>query len=89
MSYLFDIKFGKDFRRKARFVACSHMTETPLSLTYSSVVSRDSIRITLLVVALNNIQLQSLDIQNAYLTADCHELIWTRAGPEFGTKKGH
>ena len=24
------------------------------------------------------------DIQNAYLTAECREKIWCRAGPEFG-----
>ena len=26
------------------------------------------------------------DIQNAYLTANCHEKIWTYAGPEFGSE---
>ena len=28
------------------------------------------------------------DIHNAYLTADCREKIWTRAGPEFGSETG-
>ncbi|KAI2505828.1 Reverse transcriptase (RNA-dependent DNA polymerase) [Fragilaria crotonensis] len=28
------------------------------------------------------------DIQNAYLTADCREKIWTVAGPEFGSEAG-
>ena len=28
------------------------------------------------------------NIQNAYLTADCREKIWTRAGPEFGSESG-
>ena len=28
------------------------------------------------------------DIQNAYMTADCHEKIWTYAGPEFGSERG-
>ena len=28
------------------------------------------------------------DIQNAYLTADCREKIWTRARPEFGSESG-
>ena len=28
------------------------------------------------------------DIQNAYLMADCHEKIWTIAGPELGSEKG-
>jgi hypothetical protein len=40
---IFDIKM--DLTRKARFVAGGHMTETPASITYSSVISRDSMRI--------------------------------------------
>ena len=28
------------------------------------------------------------DIQNAYLTANCCEKIWTYAGPEFGSERG-
>jgi hypothetical protein len=28
------------------------------------------------------------DIQNAYLTADCREKIWTTGGPEFGSEAG-
>jgi hypothetical protein len=36
---IFDIKLGENFRCKARFVAGGHTTETPASLTYSSVIS--------------------------------------------------
>ena len=49
---IFDVKM--DFTQKAWFVAGGHMTETPASLTYSSVVSCDSIRIVFTVAALNN-----------------------------------
>jgi hypothetical protein len=43
---IFDVKMGEDFRRKARFVAGGHTTDVPDSIiTYSSVVSRDSVRI--------------------------------------------
>ena len=46
---IFDVKMGENFRRKARFVAGGHTTEVPESLiTYSSVVSRDSVRIALM-----------------------------------------
>ena len=30
----------------------------------------------------------SCDTQNAYLTAECREMILTRAGPEFGSESG-
>ena len=85
---IFDVKFGENFRRKARLVAGGHMTDTPNTLTYSSVVSRDCVRIALTIVALNELSVMACDIQNAYLTAECREKIWTHAGPEFGSESG-
>jgi len=86
--FIFDVKMGENFRRKARLVANGNETESPAALTYSSVVSRDSVRIALLVASLNDLQLLSCDIQNAYLTADCREKIYITAGPEFGSDAG-
>ena len=85
---IFDVKMGENFRRKARFVAGGHTTEVPNTLTYASVVSRDSVRIALTIAALNDLKVMACDIQNAYLTADCREKIWTKAGPEFGSEVG-
>ena len=85
---IFDVKLGENFRRKARLVGGGHTTETPSSLTYSSVVSRDSVRILLTVAALNDLDVLACDIQNAYLTAKCREKIYTVAGPEFGSEEG-
>ena len=84
---IFDVKLGESFRRKARFVAGGHTTEMPMSLTYSSVVSRDSVHIILLIAALNDLKIMACDIQNAYLTAECWEKIWTYAGLEFGSER--
>jgi len=81
---IYDVKLGENFRRKARLVAGGHVTDAPSSLTYSSVVSRDSVRICLLIAALNNLDVLSCDIQNAYLTAECREKVYTIAGGEFG-----
>ena len=64
---IFDIKM--DFTRKARLVAGGHMTDTPASLTYSSVVSRESVRIALLLAALNGLDVKTCDIGNVYLNA--------------------
>jgi len=68
-------------------VAGGHMTESPSFLTYSSVVSRDSLRNALTIAALNGLSTLSCDIQNAYLTAPCREKIWTVAGPQFGSRR--
>jgi hypothetical protein len=50
---VFDVKLGENYRRKARLVADGHKTDAPTStITYSSVVSRDSVRIALTIAAL-------------------------------------
>ena len=85
---IFDVKIGENFRRKARLVAGGHTTDAPATLTYSSVISRDSVRIALTIAALNGLEIMACDIQNAYLTADCRKKIWTRGGPEFGSESG-
>ena len=60
------------------------MTDSPDALTYSSVVSRESIRIGFLIAALNGLDVLAADIGNAYINAPCKEKIWTIGGPEFG-----
>jgi hypothetical protein len=77
-----------DLTRKARFVAGGHTTETPSSITYSSIISRDSIRIAFLITTLNDFDIMACDISNAYLTTPCREKIWFVAGPEFGSHQG-
>ena len=64
------------------------MTEAPASLTYSSVVSRESIRIAFTMAALNDLGVLVADIGNAYLNADCLEKVYTIAGPEFASNAG-
>ena len=64
------------------------MTKAPNSLTYSSVVSRESVKIAFLVAALNGLDIMSCDIGNAYLNAACREHIWFVAGPECGDLQG-
>ncbi|KAL7523159.1 hypothetical protein ACHAWF_000403, partial [Thalassiosira exigua] len=81
---IFDVKM--DFTRKARFVANGSTTDTPIALTYSSVVSQDSVRIALLVAALNDLDIFACDIGKKYLNAPCKERIWFVAGHEYGHK---
>ena len=85
---VFDIKMDGSFTRKARLVADGHKTRLPTSITYSSVVSRDSVRIALPIASLNSLHISACDIGNAYLNATCREKLWTVAGPEFGSEKG-
>ena len=79
---IFDMKI--DFTRKARFVANGSTTEAPVALCYSSVVSRDSVRIAFLVAALNDLEVFACTIGNANLNAPCQEKIWFEAGVKCG-----
>jgi len=83
---VFDIKM--DFTRKARFVAGGHTTETPAAMTYSSVVSRESVRLGFMIAALNGLDVMACDLENAYLNAKCSEKIWFEGGIECGSDKG-
>ena len=85
---VFDVKLGENFRRKARYCADGHKTGAPASVTYSTVVSRDSVRILLTVAALNDLNVLGADVQNAFLTAPNKEKVWMIAGPEFGVDEG-
>jgi hypothetical protein len=74
--------------RKARFVAGGHLTDPPAESVYSSVVTRESVRIMFLIAALNNLEVLGADVQNAYINAKTSEKVYTTAGPEFGTNEG-
>ncbi len=76
------------FTRKARYVANGKMIDAPPSMTYASVVSRDSVRIALTLAALNDLGVQCADVQNAYLNAKPKEHVYTISGDEFGQFKG-
>jgi hypothetical protein len=89
---VWDVKM-EDFLRKARFMAGIHMTETPASNTYASVayasvVSHESVCIALTLAALNDLEVKTADIKNAYLTTPVMEKIWCVLGPEFGADAG-
>lgn len=85
---IFDVKLDENFRRKARYVANGHKTTAPPEIMYSTVVARDSVRIILLIAALNDLQLKAANIQNAFLTAPNKEKHYIIAGPEFGVHQG-
>jgi hypothetical protein len=84
---IFDVKM-EDFRRKARLVAGGHRTEAPATITYASVVSRETVRLALTIAALNDLEVKVDHVLNAYITALVKEKVWTVHGPEFGPDTG-
>ena len=83
---IFDAKI--DLLQKDRFVAGGHTTEAPSSITYSSVVSRGSVRLALTIADLNSVDVMSCNLENAYLNAMCRENIWFEGRTKCGEDKG-
>ena len=59
---IFDIKLGENFRRKVRLVGVGHTKTAPYSIKLLSVVSRDSVRIPLIIAALKNLNIMAFNI---------------------------
>jgi hypothetical protein len=79
-----------DFTQKVRLVAGGHWTYPPVTLTYTTVILRDSVRIAFLLAALlGSLDIQMCDIGNAYLHAPNSKKVYAVAGKEFGDLCGH
>ena len=70
---IFEIKL--DFMWKAHLVAGGHKTDPPAQLTYSSVISGESVQIAFLIAAFNDINLMATDVGKAYLNAPTKEKV--------------
>lgn len=79
---IFDVKI--DFTRKACWVLDVHKTANPEGSTYTGVVSRESVRITLIYSALSGIDVFCADIKNVYLQAPASQKDYIICGPKFG-----
>jgi Reverse transcriptase (RNA-dependent DNA polymerase) len=73
-----------DVTRKASLVAGGHVTDLPASIKYSSVASRESVRIDFLIAELNDLNILAADIGNAYLNTPAEEKVYTITRKEFG-----
>ena len=55
--------------------------DTPATMMYASVVSRESVHIALLVVDLNKLDVFSDNVHNTYLNAPPREKSWLKPEP--------
>ena len=69
-------------------MAGGHLTDPPSSMTYASVVGRETVRIAFLMAALHELKALAEDIQNAYLNAFTKEKIYFRTNNEWKADKG-
>ena len=64
------------------------MTETPATMTYARVVYFESVRLALMLSALNDLEVECGYVENAYITAPITKKVWSILGPEFGSDAG-
>ena len=85
LSMIFEVK--QDGRRKARLVAGGHTVE-PMGINpRTTVVKGISVRILDLIAHRDGLEVICGDIGDAYITADCLEKVYSKAGPEFGDRE--
>ena len=65
---VFDIKM-EDFRQNAWLVIGGHMTKALATITYVTIVSRETVRIALMIVTLLDLEVELGDILNTYVQA--------------------
>jgi hypothetical protein len=78
----------EDSRQKARLVAGGHQTKAPATITYASVVSRETVRLALTIASLNDLEVKVGDVLNAYITVPVKEKVWNILGPKYGHDPG-
>jgi hypothetical protein len=70
-------------------VADGHLTDVPLDIVYSGVVSLHGLRILVFLGELNGLNTWATNIGNAYLEAETKERVYIIASAEFGELEGH
>eukprot|EP00934_Nitzschia_sp_Nitz4_P000636 Nitzschia sp. Nitz4//scaffold500_size4614//80//4514//NITZ4_009238-RA/size4614-augustus-gene-0.0-mRNA-1//-1//CDS//3329553583//636//frame0 len=83
---VWDVKF--DYRRKARLVANSKMTDPTAEDVYSGVVATETIRVAFAIAMINGLLVIAGDVGNAFLYAITNEKCYITAGEEFGDLAG-
>lgn len=86
LSMIFEVK--QDGRRKARLVAGGHMVDPMGVNTRSTIAKGISVRLLDLIAHRDGLKTICGNIGNAFITADCLEKVYSRAGPEFGDREG-
>ena len=76
-----------DLTWKVRYIAGGHLTDPPSSMNDGSVVGRETVEISFLVAALNDLNILAGYIQNANLNAEKKEDIFLFAGDEWRSNR--
>jgi len=83
---IYDVTF--DGRRKARFDAGGHLADDPGEDVDAGVVAPEAVRLRMLAVVHDDLQVVATDIGNASLHAKTGEKLYTILGEEYGELSG-
>ena len=84
---IFDVNM--DLTRRARYVAGGHLIDPPSSMTYASVVGRETVKIPFLLDSCNDLNIFAGDIYNVYLNSEKKEKIFFYAVDKWRSNRGH
>ena len=84
--FVFDMKM--DLNQKSRYTTGGHITDTPSSMIYSSVVSQEIVGIYFFVATLNYLDIISGYIHNASINSDTKEKIILNARDKWKSDQG-
>ena len=87
-SYCHHFYIKQDLRPKSHFVAGGHVMGPPIAEQYASVVRTENVFLIFLLAEINNLDILTGNIGNAYLNAYTNEKVYAIAGPEFGSRAG-
>ena len=73
---IFDFKIDSGFTCNAILAADGHKVDTPHSMEYSLVISRDSVLIVLIVADINGLDMKCAVVHNEYLNTNTKERVW-------------
>ena len=72
------------FKRKASLLAGGHVTQMPGVITYSSMITRETVCIAFTMAALDDINVTAADVLNSYVMTLNRENIRSALGQEIG-----
>ena len=72
---IFDVKM-KGLRRKTKLVAGGHITDVPPKIMYTGFESRENMRITLKMAALNDMSVNTSDIMSTNIKVTCGKNVY-------------
>jgi len=84
--WVFAVKF--DGQRRARCVAGGHVAPNLTDDLYAGVVNLETVRIAFLAAELFDFDIIAADVSSAYIQAFTSEMVFVKAGPEFGKNEG-